>query len=273
MGNACACQKIENEEEFINVILNTMNLSEIETKSAYSEFLKCYNKEDGFIDYFQFKNYLTKIVGEGMYKNYQYNYFEYIRRLDKEHHNMKILGIIIIYLSKGTNYQKMIMLYQHYMQFYKYCEEKVIKEFIRDCINCHTDHCLNAFRDMFDHETLVLMNEFWKKMRKNNLLTEIFNNFISTKKKYSIDSYPEYNLKMNNTDSFANVRTGLELTNDISKTQGDFYIKNRVEFIDEKVKFKKEEIIIKEFVELSFIQLSGEYVRTYLYEDHMKEQN
>jgi hypothetical protein len=269
MGSQCACQKIENEEDFINILLSTMSLNDIECKSAYSEFLKCYNKEDGFIDYFQFKTYLSKIIGEGMYKNNQFNYFENIRRIDKD--NLKILGIIIIYLSKGTNFQKMNLLTQHYMNYYKYCEEKVVKEFIRDCINCHTDHCLNAFRDMFDHDTLVKMNEFWKKMRKNNLLNEVFKNYTSTKKKYSIESYPEYNLNMNNTEGFEKGQQ-VELTEG-SKTQGDFYIKNRVEFIDEKVKLKKEEIIIKEFIELSFIQLSGEYVRTYLYEDYLKEKN
>jgi hypothetical protein len=273
MGSSCACQKIDNEEEFINVILSTMSLSEVESKSAYSEFLKCYNKDDGFIDYFQFKTYLTKIIGDGMYKNYQYNYFENIRRLDKDTQNLKILGIIIIYLSKGTNYSKMNLLAQHYLQFYKYCEERVIKEFIRDCINCHTDHCLNAFRDMFDYDTLHKMNEFWKKMRKTNLLNEIFRNFSSTKKKYNNESYPEYNLKMNNTEGFEKESLVEMNTQDNSKTQGDFYVKNRVEFIDEKVKLRKEEIIIREFIDLSFTQLSGEYVRTYLYEDYLKEKN
>jgi hypothetical protein len=268
MGTTCHCQRIDSEEDFLNHLLNSMNLNNIEVKSAYNQFIKCYNKDEGYLDYFLYKNFLNEIVGDGSYREYQLAYFENIRKLDQNNHNVKLLGILIIYLAKGSSYHKIDVLYRHYNTFYCLSDDRTIKEFIRDIINCHTEICLVSFKQILNVQSLRNMTNNWKKGKKLSLLNEIYKNFISIKKKYS-----EWKTKLSLTDSF---KPKSKFNSEVidrhhNYTNCEFYIRNRFNFVDEKFNMSKEELMIREFIELSFHQLDGQYIRTWLYEESLKE--
>ena len=102
MGVNCSCQKVESEEESFYNIFSSLNLNEIKARSAYSEFQKCINKEDGFLDYFLFKNFVYEIVGKSIYKSAQINFFDNLRKSEDKNQNLKKIGALIIFLAKGS---------------------------------------------------------------------------------------------------------------------------------------------------------------------------
>lgn len=293
MGVSCACQKMESEEETISRILHSMSLSDIEVKCAYSEFLKCINREEDYLDFFIFKSFLTKIIGENNYKFAQFHFFENIRKMDLKKKNVKRIGDMVIYLSKGTTNQKIHTLNQHFLHFYKNSEEKTIKEFIADMIDINTDNCLVSFRDNIGVEGVKLMNDIWKKSRKRKLLLFIYQNYESVKIKYyhrpicspegkPIDklniSLDHENLSGENTnDSNENKEKNAKIMterNDLcdayekfNKSQNEHFLKMNESVVSDNEK------IITEFLGLSFTQLSGEYIRNWLYEDYLKDKS
>ncbi len=276
MGVACQCHKIECEEETVSRILSTMHLSEIETKSAYIEFSKCINKDEGYLDFFLFGGYLSKVSGNNNYKNAQISFFDNLRKLDSRQQNIKRIGSIIIYLSKGTKYQKIDLLYDHYMKYYTKFDEKTIKEFISDIIDTNTDNCMQSFRENLGYEVVKNMSEIYKSIRKRQLLFHIYNNFQKIKIKYF--HHPNFmkTERLNNSIDIDNT-VGIELNperDDITETY-ERYNKNQCDqichySIDVK-KLTDEEKVVKEFIELAFNYMSGEYIRNWLYEDYLKE--
>ena len=60
MGLMLTCQKVECEEEILQRILSTMILPEIDCKIAYTEFLKCIDKDKN-LNYFKFQNFILQI--------------------------------------------------------------------------------------------------------------------------------------------------------------------------------------------------------------------
>ena len=114
----CHCQKIESEQEVIMRILSKMSLCDIETKSVYEEFFKCLNREDGFLDYFLYKTFLNKIVGDNNYKNVQSKFFENLWKINDSGKKSKVIGTVIILLSKGVETTKVETLFKHYSTFY-----------------------------------------------------------------------------------------------------------------------------------------------------------
>lgn len=289
MGINLTCQKAENEEEILFKILNSMNLSEIETKSAYGEFLKCINKDEIYLDFFLFNNYLTKIVGDTSYKKAQTVFFENLRKLDDKKRNIKMIGCQIVYLSKGNNSQKIEQLYEHYKAYYTSFDEKTVKEFITDIIDANTDNCLTSFRENLGHEGVENMTDIWKKIRKKKLLYHIFLNYESVKMKYhrspgkiSIEKMGKtFLLEEEDITNIAVKKCGMK--DDIvdayekyNKSQCDVLFKKNFHF--DKAEKKDDNLtddqkVIKEFIELCFSQLSGEYIRTWLNEDYVKEKS
>jgi hypothetical protein len=293
MGADCSCQRVECEEEVFTRIFSSMILMEIECKSAYSEFSKCIHKQDGYLDYFLFKNFLAKIVGENNYKKAQICYFENLRKMDNKKQNMKRIGALMIFLSKGTKYQKEELLYEHYMKFYITVDERSVKEFITDMIEVHTDNCLQSFRENLDYDSVKNMNEIYKKMRKRQLLYHIYSNFERVRIKYFHRTPSVVALKSLRKDDILNNSLDIENINlnDVAMIEDpsckkqakedifeayERYSKNQCDpfynhFALESSKLNQEEKIVKEFIELSFNYFTGEYMRNWLYEDYMKE--
>lgn len=301
MGADCSCQRVECEEEVFTRIFSSMVLREIECKSAYSEFSKCIHKQDGYLDYFLFKNFLAKIVGENNYKKAQTNYFENLRKMDSKKQNMKRIGALMIFLSKGTKYQKEELLYEHYMKFYMTVDERSVKEFITDMIEVHTDNCLQSFRENLDYDSVKNMNEIYKKMRKRQLLYHIYSNFERVRIKYfhrtptqikslgkdgkdGKEGKDDILNVLNNSLEIENMNLNAMIEDSSCKKQAkedifeayERYSKNQCDpfynhFALESRKLNQEEKIVKEFIELSFNYFTGEYMRNWLYEDYLKE--
>jgi hypothetical protein len=291
MGVVCSCQKIECEEETVARILSTMNLSEIETKSACVEFGKCINKEDGYLDFFLFKNFLNKITANNNYKNAQISFFENLRKLDERNQNIKKIGSMIIFLSKGSKFQKVEALYDHFIKYYTSFDEKAVKEFINDLIEANTDNCIQAFRENLGYDVTQNMTEIYKKLRKRQLLYQIYANFERVKIRYFHQS-PKFINKNENLNTSVDIEAAQEPNVDYGfdsniKTTKQFkedtetyerFNKNQCDLISRQFtldlkKLNDEEKIIKEFIELAFNHMSGEYMRNWLYEDYLKEKS
>jgi len=281
MGVVCSCHKIECEEETVSRILSTMNLSEIETKSAYIEFTKCINNEEGYLDYFLFKNFLSKVSGNNNYKNAQISFFDNLRKLDTKKQNIKRIGSIIIYLSKGSKYQKIESLYDHYMKYYITFDEKTVKDFINDIIDTNTDNCLQSFRESLGYDVIQNLTEIYKKLRKRQLLFHIYDNFHKIKIKYFHPSSPKFG-KSEKLNTSMEIENAHEININVNKDDIEVYErynKHQCELLSllqdthEVKKISDEEKVIKEFIELAYNHMSGEYIRSWLYEDYLKEKN
>lgn len=293
MGITCACQKGESEEETIVKILSSMNLNDIETKSAYSEFSKCINKEGDFLDYFMFKSFLAKIVGDNNYKAAQTTFFENIRKSDGNKVNIKVIGSLIIYLSKGTNYQKIEMLSEHYETFYRHFDETSVKSFLSDLVDANTNNCLFAFREQLGKEGIESLVDIWKKVSKRKLVNHVLENYEGIRTKHclsykspkpkihrlnqSMDMEFEIDGNPNNKDPNMVITFKNNMKEDIceyyekyNKSQADqFFSSSGFNFNSKTLNVEQQ--AIKDFIELSFAQLSGEYIRAWLYEDYLKE--
>ncbi len=300
MGTNCSCQKIESEEETFMRIFSSMNLTEIETKSAYLEFSRCINNEEGYLDYFLFKNFLLKIVGENNYKTAQICYFENLRKMDNKKQNIKKIGSLIIILSKGSKFQKIESLYEHYLKYYSFFDEKTVKEFLNDLIEMHTETCIQSFRENFEYDVIASMTEVYKKLRKRQLLNHLYANYEKVRIKNLHGSPNKPSEKLNTSFDMENLLEGANTNNvnnmniitsmnsmnitPIKKQRDEFqeiyerYNKSqcdtlRSNFTFENKKIEDDEKIIKDFIELSFNNLNGEFMRNWLYEDYLKEKS
>lgn len=323
MGLTCACQKGESEEETIIRILSTMHLSHIEVRSAYTEFLRCVNQDEKYLDFFLFKTYLNKILGENNYKQAQMTFFENLRKLDKKQANIKIIGTIIIYLSKGNNYQKKEILIEHFEKFYDNFDDISIKTFIGDLIESNTNVCLASFNVNLGAEGVDAMAEIWNNSRKAKLASTIFSNFESIKAKHIIglksparielfdksDTMKSMNMtghmsqfsQLDQLNTCNQLNQSFEIDMIISEGNPNNKDPNKVitfkntmkedicEYFEKHNKVQSEQLfsssgfsfsakkmseqqkVIKEFIDLSFSQLSGEFIRTWLYDDFMRE--
>ena len=157
--------------------------------------------------------------------------------------------------------------------------------FISDVIECNTEDCLIAFREYIGLEGAKNISDIWVLQREIKLLEHIASNFETLKIKY----------KMNLGENVLEEVLRHVDSNDDSKLdyQGnkgrllqeelyEFQDLNSKEFFSNKAKSNLnvkpyyaptlvDPAIIREFVELSFPQLNGEYIRNYLYEEYMKE--
>jgi hypothetical protein len=297
MGVTCACQKIESEEETIGRILSCMSLNEVGVNSAYSEFQKCISKDEDVIEFFSFEAFLAKILGENNYKSAQLTYFTNLRKLEHKKQNIRRIGAMIIYLSKGTHYQKVEALHKHYLQYYNRFEEKTVKEFIVDLIDCNTEMCLQSFKENIGNEGVKMLNEIWKKQRKRKLILEIYKNYDNVKIKYfhrspqqlaigKVEGGDKLNTSIIEEEPVDSKNNSRNLSPNIIATQRDdicdgyekynksqndhFYLKTYVH-MDSGKNMNDDEKIIRDFIELSFNQLGGEFIRNWLYEDYLKE--
>lgn len=293
-----ACHRAESEEEIIVRILTSLTLSEIETKSAYSEFLKCMNMKDKFLDYFMFQSYLSHILGESRFKASQSLFFDNLRKIDDKQLNVKLIGAIVIYLSKGSDEEKIKTLVSHYNRFYRNLNEETVKSFVTDMIEVNTDNCLKAFRDNLGPESVKNLTEVWNKDRKKKLCSHILLNYESVVKKNvprkrneSSMSYGSEvtrnstNVMINSPSSLKSqkLNRSFDLEEIIICKKSLFFSSSKTcnKDSDSDVPVKigtmpdidNDHDLTKKFLELSFTQLNGDYVRSWLYDNFLKEKS
>jgi hypothetical protein len=226
------CAKMQDEEETINNIFSQMTLAEIDIAVAYEEYLKC--MKDGKLDYFIFPGYITSITGYNTYQELQSNFLENLRK-DKNA-NMKI-GCLVIYHSKGTPLDKIKILQKHFKTFYVGDFEETTKAYIRDIIEINTDHCYETFSKKIGDENMKTLSKIWTENRKKKLMKFIHQNYESTKFKYQ-------------------KRGSKEDILDIDLPP---------------INHSTQQLVVEEFIDLTYMQLTGEYIREWLYGDFMKE--
>lgn len=267
----CHCQKIESEHEVIMRILSKMSLCDIETKSVYEEFIKCLNREDGYLDYFLYKTFLYKIVGDNNYRNVQLKFFENLWKIEGKGKNSKVIGIMIVLLSKGLATTKVETLFQHYSTFYLIYDEKTVKEFIYDVIDANTDHCINTFRDNFGQEISEQMKRIYTKERKKKLMKEIYSNYECVYVKYYHKSPENFkNNKLNSSFDYGNMDLNL-IDGELLPKEGNFLPQLQDKKLSAVRKISDNEKIIREFFQLAFNHLSGNYMRSWLEEEYYKD--
>ena len=272
MGLMLTCQKVECEEEILQRILSTMILPEIDCKIAYTEFLKCIDKDKN-LNYFKFQNFIKVIIGNNIYKLAQKEFFDNLfRNGDK---SIRVIGSIIIFLAKGTKTSKIELLKIHFTNYYQGLNDNSIKEFVQDIIDANTDNCIVSFKNNLSIDLVRNMCDIYQKKRKRKLENFILNNYDGIKTKY-------YNLKNNNEIILE--EEGYDEDNLLNNTLADLEEKKKnlkhgkvITIEKEEDIFKSEEEtmknekVLKEFFELTFSQLSGEFIRNWLYDEYLKD--
>jgi hypothetical protein len=280
MGNSCTCEKIETEEEMIGRIMTSLALKDIESVSAYENFLKCIvNRE---LNFFSFQNYLISIVGDNKYSKIQKTYFENLSKLEGiNYENMKKIGIMIISLSKGCNAIKTNLLISHFNYFYLnqlfVNEIDTIKEeidsnrlifslrlFVSDVIDCNTDHCLTTCREFMQYDGFKNVSNIWNLKRKRKLLNNILQNIENIEMKFLRNREELEKYQYASGDALKSYR---------SKNMSDDS-EDESECKEVKPLFVNaiyDIIIINEFIELTYPQLNGEFIRNFLYDEYMKD--
>lgn len=309
-----SCHKAESEEEIIVRILSNLTLAEIETNSAYSEFIRCINAKDKFLDYFLFQSFLAHILGNSRFKSSLHLFFDNLRRQDEKDQNLKLIGAVVIYLSKGTDEQKIKALVSHYSKFYKCFDEDNIQSFITDLIEINTENCLKSFGENLGKESIINLTEVWSKDRKKRLATTIFQNFASVmrknhpKRRYlsqkthnqvisncavrNQNSQSSKTVEQENTADVGADNSNLDKEEvkpfdleDIIRLKKSLITRSKSKSLDNSAGFReflaksigeaesKDQELMKMFLELSYNQLNGEYIRSWLYDDFLKDKS
>lgn len=282
MGNTCTCEKIETEEEMIGRIMTSLALKEIDSVSAYENFLKCIvNRE---LDFFSFQNYLNSIVVDNKYSKIQKTYFDNLRKLEGgNYENMKKIGIMIISLSKGYNTVKTNLLISHFNYFYLNQlfsnEMDTIKEeidsnrlifslrlFVSDVIECNTQHCLTTCREFMQYDGFKNVSNIWNIKRKRKLICNILQNIENIEMKFLKNKEELEKYQYSSGDAFKSYKS-MNMTEDSEGENENREVKPLY------VNAIYDIIITNEFIELTYPQLNGEYIRNYLYDEYMKERS
>jgi hypothetical protein len=252
-----------------------MFLTEINCKLAYIEFLKCINK-DNTIHYFKFQTFLKLIIGNNIYKLAQKEFFNNLFRNSAT--SIRVIGTIIIFLSKGSKSDKIELLKTHFNSYYNGLNDNSIKEFVMDIIDANTDNCIVSFKSNLSVDLVKNMCDVYQHKRKRKLEDLILGNYDGVKMKYfniktnEIDLCQGDELKLNNSliDDDDN-----NINNNSNINDNDVGIKNEKAmnddlFINEDCSVKSDKML-KEFFELSYSQLNGEFIRSWLYDEYLKD--
>lgn len=244
------CQLVENDEELINTILKSTNLCEIDCTTAYRKYLTCLIPSTSHLEHGEYLKFVYAILGNSKYKLYQERFFTSLR---DEFGDETIIGTIVIFLSKGGKETKIELLIKHYNSNAAMID---LEHFIKNIIKVNTIHCLNAFQDCIDKGNFQLLNNIYSDYRLEYLCKWIMNN------------YDEINNKSNNKERMTKsyeeiVRSSLKSYNSYSYNDHTNLFKD--------FNYKSNENILKEFFEIVYEELEGEFIRNWLYEDFLKE--
>ena len=275
MGLILTCQKLECEDEILQRILSTMFLTEINCKLAYIEFLKCINK-DNTIHYFKFQMFLKLIIGNNIYKLAQKEFFNNLFRNSAT--SIRVIGTIIIFLSKGGKSDKIELLKTHFNSYYNGLNDNSIKEFVMDIIDANTDNCIVSFKSNLSVDLVKNMCDVYQHKRKRKLEDLILGNYDGVKMKYfniktnEIDLCQGDELKLNNSlidDDDNNINNNSNINDNDVGIKSEKAMNDDL-FINEDCSVKSDKML-KEFFELSYSQLNGEFIRSWLYDEYLKD--
>jgi len=246
-----------------------MEISKINVNKAYNEFIDCIF--EGQIDMIKYKQFISKIVGNGMYQEVQLEFFNNLLKSSKKNAQVKRIGSIICFLSEGHSISKVKQLTQHIKKYYGDSDIS-IKEFINDIIDINTDNCYLSFKSKINPEVAKHLIEVWKKPRKSKLFYKIYENYESACKKYltQIEKLEAKNKTQNNIKENKDNSKDNSKDNNKDNTTGEIDLINNTNKLltksnscnlsrnEKKDKEEKEELCkIKLFIDLSFSSLDG----------------
>ena len=287
MGNACV-QKIESEEEAIGRIIQCLHLSTLDTLVVYDDFLKCLTSNN--LDSQKFDIFLQNIIGKNNFSDLQKDYFK-ILAIIKTSKNIQMIGTMIILLSKGSDGVKVNLLTKHFIKYFL-GERAIIEEcfigskllhsnlgkLVTYIIDCNTDQCLLAFRQYIGSEVTRNVSAIWKTKRKKKLLYSILNHLDDIKKKFKRDLTVKEKYGEDEFLNLSDILDHFSYKKDYDEEEEENAVEDEVfETPTPGGKFHSfnesiyEKGIVKEFLELAYPQLNGEYIRNYLYDEYMKE--
>lgn len=240
MGINMNCQLVENDEELINNILKSFNLTEIDCTTAYKKYLTCLNSSSLRLNNEDYVRFVNAILGNSKYKEYQERYLISLR---EEFKDETIVGTMVVILSKGNKETKIGLLIDHY---HLNSRQVDLKHFIKDIIKVNSIHCLNSFKDCIDKGNYHLFNNVYSEQRLDYLCRWIMNNYNEINTKYNSKNKESSNIEETNS-----------IINNISSLN--------------KIKSNDDNQVLKEFFESIYDQLDGEFIRNWLYEDFLKE--
>lgn len=222
MGNCLQCQKLGTDEEIINKILTTTEITNIPVEKVYGDFLKCIiEPKSHSVDPVKFDIFIKDLIGKKEYSEVQYDFLFNISE-----YTSKITGAILILLSKGENHIKGNYLLKHYDNLYN----PDMKNFLYDVIKINSRYCLDLFSKNLDKENYKTLNDVYSEKRMRKLSKNIMGTYEQVKKKY----------------------------NGVLSKSMDNIVKNTN--------------INKEFFNLSQGLLDGQYIRSWLYDDYLKDE-
>ena len=155
----------------------------------------------------------------------------YFDNLRKMENSVAIIGTMFIYLSKGVKEEKIELLTNLYNQCFSTIHREVFNAYVKGIINANTSVGVYSFGSALGNEGVKKMNEIFAEKRRRNLNDYIMNNYGSV-----------YNKYYKNEDG--NVEQGVDGNNGK---------------------------IVKEFFELVYSMLEGEYMRNWLSEEYEKD--
>ena len=155
----------------------------------------------------------------------------YFDNLRKMENNVAIIGTMFIYLSKGVKEEKIELLTNLYTQCFNSIHKEVFNAYVKGIINANTSVGVYSFGSALGNEGVKKMNDIFSEKRRRNLNDYIMNNYGSVYYKY----YKKDDV---------NVEYGVDGNN--AK-------------------------IVKEFFELVYSMLEGEYIRNWLSEEYEKD--
>lgn len=236
LNSTCGCEHVEAEEETLSRIMNSSKIAQMETSLVYQEFLKCL-KDDGQIDKEKYSKLIELISAESSYKNFFLNYLNKFTKNNlpsPKRTGAAKVGIILIYLSKGGN--KIEHLIKHFKKFYYESENSITSEMNKFDENIH-----DYIQDIIDLNTTDIIDGI---------------SFCLT-----------YESESELWGIWTDKRKQIFL---LSILKILFEVKKKHEDTHEDIKSVVEKIQ-KDFLELTFCQLKGEYIRNFLYEEYLKE--
>lgn len=244
MGNDLKCHIGESEEEVVEKICSSIPFSEISVKESYEEFKKCISANDigltsstgsinkNTLNYFSYSTFINSVVSSQSNKC-KIIHSDYFDNLRRMDDCIPTIGTIIIMLSNGCKEEKIDYLNENYSNYYGTISSDVMNKYIKNVITANTNVCIYSFNSTFGFESTKKLNEICSEARKKKLEENIMVNYKSVFDKYYKNETPSPE-----TMRIENNNNGR---------------------------------IIKEFFELSYSMLQGDYIRGWLSEEYEKD--
>jgi hypothetical protein len=298
MGTSCV-QKIETEEETMSRIMEYLTFSLLNSDNFYEDFCRCIENEKinpKLIDAF-----LDKIVENNSYTTMKKEYYKCLLKYENLQ-SIQMMGSMLILLSKVNLNIKFQLLTLHFKKFFLHeNSDKPLKivgtkelharlaKFVAYIIDCNTDVCIEAFHHYIGPDVIQNVDKIWTRVRKESVFFNILKHLDDIKKKFRVAN--ENRSEKLGEEDLLNISSVQEhisfkkISFNPHNNSTDFRIleeeNNNLNHQfetptpGEKTIFANEAVydigIIYEFIELAHPLLEGEYIRDYLFQEYMKQ--